>query len=78
VVDCIRPTLSSSRVEDAQENIMKLVNRLKSFVRNEEAQDLIEYAMLVALIALFCVGAVTFAGGQVSAVFNSITSALPS
>jgi pilus assembly protein Flp/PilA len=57
------------------ENIMnKLIIRLKSLVRAEEGQDLIEYAMLVALIALFCVVAVTAAGTQVAAVFDAIVS----
>jgi Flp pilus assembly pilin Flp len=55
---------------------MNLITRLQSFARNEEAQDLIEYAMLVALIALFCVVAVTAAGTQVSAVFDAIVSKL--
>ena len=57
---------------------MKLVNSIKMFVRDEEGQDLIEYAMLVALIALFCVVAVTAAGGKVVSVFNAIVAAIPS
>jgi Flp pilus assembly pilin Flp len=57
--------------------MLNLIVRLQSLVRDEEAQDLIEYAMLVALIALFCAVAVTAAGTQVKAVFNSITAALP-
>jgi pilus assembly protein Flp/PilA len=51
--------------------------RIRSFVREESGQDLIEYAMLVALIALFCVGAVTAAGGKVADVFNAIVAAIP-
>jgi len=54
---------------------MQLVNTMKSFVRNEEGQDLLEYALLVALIALVAVGAVTAAGTQVSAIFNQIAAA---
>jgi Flp pilus assembly pilin Flp len=56
---------------------MKLIARLHSLLRQDAGQDLIEYAMLVALIALFCVGAVTAAGGQVAAVFQAIVSAIP-
>jgi Flp pilus assembly pilin Flp len=63
----------------AGENVMmNLITRMQSFVRDEEAQDLIEYAMLVALIALFCVVAVTAAGGKIVAVFNAIVAAIPS
>jgi pilus assembly protein Flp/PilA len=50
---------------------------LQSLVRDEEGQDLVEYAMLVALIALFCVIAVTAAGTSVSKVFTAISAALP-
>jgi Flp pilus assembly pilin Flp len=57
---------------------MKFVKRLRVFVGDESGQDLIEYAMLVALIALFCVGAVTAAGGKVADVFNAIVAAIPS
>jgi pilus assembly protein Flp/PilA len=55
---------------------MQLVNLVKSFVRNEEGQDLLEYALLVALIALVAVGAVTLAGTNVSVIFNRIATAI--
>ena len=55
---------------------MQLVNAVKSFVRNEEGQDLLEYALLVALIALVAVGAVTLAGKNVSTIFNNIAAAI--
>lgn len=58
--------------------MMNLTTRLQSLVRRDEGQDLIEYAMLVALIALFCVIAVTAAGGKVVEVFQQIVSAIPS
>ena len=51
---------------------MKIVNAVRSFVRAEEGQDLLEYALLVALIALVAVGAVTAAGGSVKDIFNNI------
>lgn len=55
---------------------MNLITRLRALVREDSGQDLLEYALLVALIALACIGAVTFAGVQVSAVFNSIAGAI--
>ena len=54
----------------------QLVAFVKSFARNEEGQDLLEYALLVALIALIAIGAVTAAGGAVSNIFNAIAGAL--
>jgi pilus assembly protein Flp/PilA len=57
---------------------MNFINRLRSFVRDEEGQDLIEYALLVALISLVAVAAVTTAGSAVNNIFASITTKLPS
>jgi pilus assembly protein Flp/PilA len=53
-----------------------LINYVKSFVREEEGQDLLEYALLVALIALIAIGAVGFAGNTVSTIFNTIATQL--
>jgi Flp pilus assembly pilin Flp len=52
----------------------RLIARGRSLYYGAEGQDLLEYALLVALIAIAAVGAVTAAGTKVSDVFNSITS----
>ena len=57
---------------------MTFITRLRALMQENSGQDLIEYAMLVALIALFCVTAVTAAGGKVAAVFSAIVAAIPS
>jgi pilus assembly protein Flp/PilA len=56
---------------------MDFMNRLRGLVRNEEGQDLLEYALLIALIALVCVGAVALAGTKVSQVFTNIAGQIP-
>ena len=55
-----------------------LVNFYNSIRRNDEGQDLLEYALLVALIALVAVLAVTAAGTSVQTVFENIAAAIPS
>ncbi len=55
---------------------MTLVNQVRNFVTDDSGQDLLEYALLVALIALVAFGAVQLAGVQVSTVFNNITTQL--
>jgi len=50
---------------------------VRSLVRKDEGQDLLEYALLVALIALGAVIAVTAAGDKVEAVFNAIAGKIP-
>jgi pilus assembly protein Flp/PilA len=54
----------------------QLVAFVKSFARNEEGQDLLEYALLVALIALVAIAAVGAAGGSVSTIFQNIAGQL--
>ncbi len=53
-----------------------LVAFVKSLRRNEEGQDLLEYALLVALIALIAIGGVTMAGQSVNTIFTRIATAL--
>jgi Flp pilus assembly pilin Flp len=54
----------------------QLVAFVNSFRRNEEGQDLLEYALLVALIALIAIGAVGLAGQSVNTIFGKIATAL--
>ena len=53
-----------------------LLNFVKSVVRHEDGQDLLEYALLVALIALVAIGAVGLAGNSVSTIFTNIATQL--
>jgi pilus assembly protein Flp/PilA len=55
---------------------MNLFANLRALVRNEEGQDLLEYALLIALIAIVCVVAVTTTGENVSAIFDAIAAEL--
>ena len=55
----------------------RLTQAVRAFVRRDEGQDLLEYSLLVALIALVAVGAVTAAGGSVNGIFNAIVAQLP-
>jgi pilus assembly protein Flp/PilA len=55
---------------------MRLLNSLRALVRNESGQDLLEYALLVALIALVAVVTITASGARVSAIFGDISSVL--
>ena len=55
---------------------MEFIARLKKFAHAEEGQDLLEYALLVALIAVVCATAIGLAGQSVNTIFGNITSAL--
>ena len=51
-------------------------NLIKRFIRNEEGQDLIEYALLIVFIALVVIVALGPLGTAVSTVYQSITDSL--
>jgi len=53
-----------------------MMTSLKRFLRGDEGQDLLEYALLVALIALVCVGAIGLAGTNVNSIFGQIAGTL--
>jgi pilus assembly protein Flp/PilA len=56
---------------------MTLLVRLRQWVRDSQGQDLLEYALLIALIALVCVGAVALAGTSLSTLFTNVASQIP-
>ena len=45
-------------------------------LEREEGQTLVEYALIIAFIAIVVLVAVTFLGSQISSLFNSIGSKL--
>jgi pilus assembly protein Flp/PilA len=51
----------------------KIITR---FAKNDEGAALVEYGMLVGLIACVCIGAVTAVGADVNAVFTAIDGIL--
>ena len=53
-----------------------IINAINGFVRNDEGQDLIEYALLAALIALAAVVMIRAAGVEVNAIFERIVGEL--
>ena len=57
---------------------MKVITRLRALGKNEEAQDLIEYALLVGLISLVAVAAIGLAGTSVNQIFESVAGKLAS
>ncbi len=46
------------------------------FGRTERGASLVEYALLVALIAVVCIGAVTVLGNSASAKFSEVGSSI--
>ena len=56
-------------------NLQTIVNWLQT--RDDESgAALVEYSLLVALIAVFCIGAMTLLAGGITNLFNQVTGSL--
>jgi Flp pilus assembly pilin Flp len=53
-------------------SVMRRMKELAQLLRQEEGQALVEYALLVALIALVAFGAVNFFGLGVSRLYSKV------
>ena len=51
-------------------------NLFNRFVKEDEGQDLIEYALLAGLISLICVAAITLTGASVNTLFGNVAAAV--
>jgi pilus assembly protein Flp/PilA len=47
----------------------QMVTTIRRLLRNDDGQDLIEYGLLIALIAFVCVAGVTSVGSTILSVF---------
>jgi pilus assembly protein Flp/PilA len=55
----------------------EMAKRVKALMPNEDGAALVEYGMLVLLVALLCIVAVKAIGTKVANGFNSANSLLP-
>jgi pilus assembly protein Flp/PilA len=54
----------------------KLIAAAKSFVAGEEGATMVEYGLMVALIAAVCIAVVTTLGTNIQAKFQSVSNAI--
>ena len=52
-------------------------NLFNRFVREEQGQDLIEYALLAGLISIISIGAITTLGQTINTRWGTINAAFP-
>ncbi len=59
-------------------NMMKtyMDSYLMKFVKNEEGQGMVEYALIIALVAVFLIAGLILMRGQIETVFSNITTGL--
>jgi pilus assembly protein Flp/PilA len=56
--------------------VLNLRTKFRSLTNGEEGQDLVEYALLVCLIALACIVGVNNVASAVTTVFSNISASL--
>ena len=56
--------------------LMKLYLKTQNLLNGEEGQDLVEYALLISLIALAAVTATTSLAGAITTIFTNISTSL--
>jgi pilus assembly protein Flp/PilA len=49
---------------------------LRLLIADESGATLVEYSLVIGLIALACVGAMTFLGGKVATFFSTVGNSL--
>jgi len=54
----------------------KLCAAAAKFVREEEGASLAEYGLLLALIAVVCIGAIGVLGTRISTMFSTLSTAI--
>jgi pilus assembly protein Flp/PilA len=50
--------------------------RVREQLTNEEGQDLVEYALMIVLVSLACVGGVNSVASAINTVFSNISATL--
>ena len=56
---------------------IRALDVLNGRLRRQEGQALVEYALIVSLIAVAPIGALTFMSGQIKGIFSDIGNHLP-
>ena len=53
-----------------------MIKKLMNFFKDEEGATMVEYGLMVALIAVVCIATITILGTQLNIIFDVIADAL--
>ena len=54
-----------------------MLSKIKALIRDEEGATMVEYALMVALIAVICIAVVTTLGTKSQSTFGKAGTAMP-
>lgn len=57
--------------------MVAFLSKAQRFIRSEDGPTAVEYAVMLALILVACIGIVTTLGKSISGTFNTVNSSLP-
>ena len=49
---------------------------IKKFIQEEEGATAVEYAVMIVLIIVVCLGVITLLGGEIEEAFNTVATTL--
>ena len=56
--------------------LTKFFVKMQNMMQDEEGQGLVEYALIIVLIAIVCIAGLTILGPQINTVFTNISADL--
>jgi pilus assembly protein Flp/PilA len=56
--------------------MQRIITQANRFLRDEDGATMVEYALMLALIAIVCIGAVSLIGTHANAMFQTIATDL--
>ena len=56
--------------------LLSINRKVDAALSRQEGQGMVEYGLIIALVALVVIGALVLLGGQLSTIFSQITSSL--
>jgi len=60
-----------------EEEMARITTLVRHFVKNDDAATMVEYALMLSLIAIVCIIAVTAIGNNANTIFGNIAANLP-
>jgi Flp pilus assembly pilin Flp len=65
------------REGERAEETMRLIERIREWLEQQRGQTLVEYAMVILLVAIASVAALGTFSGSINAFYSSVTAMLP-
>jgi pilus assembly protein Flp/PilA len=72
----LSPYFHARRREEDERGVLGMYARLRGLLAREDGQGLVEYALILVLVAIVVVGVLTALGTRVQVAFNDIVAKL--